>query len=89
MSDHNLLMLVDVLRTIMDKSVSIVFLEVALKQSIPQLSQIHTLCSHKTNTCETRQMIQYEIKQHYKQFHDFSFITHIYQALKEFNHCEV
>ena len=86
MADHNLLTLADVLRTIMDQRVSIHCLELALKQAIPQQSQIHTLPLDKTNTFQTRQMIQFEIKQHYKQCQDFSFITHIHQTFEDFNH---
>ena len=61
MTDHNLLMLVDVLRTVADKTVSINNLKSVLQKTAPQLPEI---IESGLTTDQIKQKMQLVIKQH-------------------------
>ena len=87
---HNLLQLIDVLRTIADTDVSLVHLKILVQESTTpeQYSQINRcmmlaqIRRRKFRRCDARQTIQIGIKDYYKKCQDFSFITAIHQSLK-------
>ena len=90
MADHDLLILVDVLRTIVDKDVSIEDLKLIFEKSAPHLTQVLAICEQEISSNSNRaltidqrkEQIQCKIKQHYKQVQDFSFILKIHQTIE-------
>ena len=71
------------MRTIIYEQVSIHVIKLSL-QAAPQLSQLAVLFEDNPTltTKQTKERIHFELKQHYKQCHDFSFVVKIHNSVK-------
>ena len=100
MTQHNLLKLVDVLRTISDENVSFDCMKVVLDEStsqhfdqiVPERKMVDSQQGDESTTstvtsrsAKWKKMIKFAITSHYKNTQDFTCISNIHNTLKHFN----